>query len=174
MHINTTGDEARAAHAGWTETEPAHGDMSAASAAPGAVAELLERRVLLAVSNPGGPVLLFESFADPAFRGWIKDVEGTGTVSQALAPAAPARVGGESGKFTLPARSKRTELYVYPPEPRGAERWYASSVFVPADWRADPIRDVVMQWHEVPDWDLGEEIGRASCRKECRGRGAPE
>src|SRR4029453_17073122 len=96
--------------------------------------------------------------ADATFRGWTKDIEGSGTISQATRPSAPTRGGNEAGKVTLPEQNKRAELYVYPPEPRGAERWYAGSIFIPEDWKADEIRDIVMQWHEGPDWDLAAGV----------------
>jgi len=37
-----------------------------------------------------------------------------------------------------------------------AERWYGFSNYLPADFVADPMAEKIAQWHEVPDWDLGE------------------
>lgn len=36
------------------------------------------------------------------------------------------------------------------------ENWYGFSNFFPDDYISDPFPEVVAQWHEVPDWDLGE------------------
>lgn len=36
------------------------------------------------------------------------------------------------------------------------ERWYGFSNYLPADFVADPLAEKIAQWHEVPDWDMGE------------------
>jgi rhamnogalacturonyl hydrolase YesR len=120
------------------------------------VAEALERRVVLATTSPVGPVLFYDGFESDGFAGWTTDVMGSGTTQVVEKADAPVRAGFDSAKFTLPAGSRRSELYVYPPDPKGAERWYSTSVFVPQDYKADPLRDIVAQWHEEPDWHLGE------------------
>lgn len=60
-----------------------------------------------------------------------------------------------AGRFALPAGEQRSELYL-PPDPAGADRWYAFSIYIPEGWVNDPYRDIVAQWHEIPDWHLGE------------------
>ncbi len=42
--------------------------------------------------------------------------------------------------------------------PRG-EFWYGFSVYLPADYVADPIWEIVAQWHNYPDTSLGETWG---------------
>jgi len=36
------------------------------------------------------------------------------------------------------------------------ERWYGFSNYLPADFVTDPMAEKIAQWHEVPDWELGE------------------
>lgn len=36
------------------------------------------------------------------------------------------------------------------------ERWYGFSNYLPNDFVPDPLAEKIAQWHEVPDWDLGE------------------
>lgn len=38
----------------------------------------------------------------------------------------------------------------------GVDYWYGFSVFLPNDYVADPIWEIVAQWHAVPDKSLGE------------------
>src|SRR5688572_17280335 len=101
MLITTTETEERLAQ-GDVSAIDAIGSADSAPAVAGAVAEPLEKRVLLAVTNPGGPVIMYESFADGSFRGWTPDIEGSGTITRVTKPSAPTRVGNESGRFTLP------------------------------------------------------------------------
>jgi len=38
-----------------------------------------------------------------------------------------------------------------------ADRWFAFSLFLPSDWEIDDLsQDVVVQWHQIPDRELGE------------------
>ena len=80
---------------------------------------------------------------------------GAASFQAATAPTSPVRAGLGSAKFTLPAHTQRVEVALAA-EPAHAERWYAFSTYVPANWTADPYRDIVAQWHEMPDRDLGE------------------
>lgn len=36
------------------------------------------------------------------------------------------------------------------------ERWYGFSNYLPEDFVTDPLAEKIAQWHEIPDWDLGE------------------
>jgi len=36
------------------------------------------------------------------------------------------------------------------------ERWYGFSNFLPADYVSDPLAEMIAQWHDVPDFILGE------------------
>jgi len=54
------------------------------------------------------------------------------------------------------ALSKRSELRLSAVA-AGSEQWYGFRVMLPQGWDRDPgSYEVVGQWHEVPDWNLGE------------------
>lgn len=61
--------------------------------------------------------------------------------------------------------SKRSELAMpaernIPPSqqqfPQFGERWYAFKIFLPADYATDTSPEILAQWHNWPDQDLGE------------------
>lgn len=63
------------------------------------------------------------------------------------------------------AGSKRAELAIpaernTPPNqrqfPQFGERWYAFKIFLPADYATDTSPEILAQWHNWPDQDLGE------------------
>ncbi|MDB5296185.1 MAG: Oligopeptide/dipeptide transporter, C-terminal region, partial [Phycisphaerales bacterium] len=131
------------------------GSAKQARSAPCPVgAEPLEARRLMAVITPAGPILVYEDFESPTLSGWVKDKPGAGTIDTASGAGVPSYHGAKVGQFSLPAGNQRAELYQYPPEPKGAERWYSFSTFISADYADDPYRDIVAQWHEEPDKDL--------------------
>ena len=41
-------------------------------------------------------------------------------------------------------------------DPTG-ENWYGFSNFLTDDFVSDSVDEVIAQWHEIPDWDLGED-----------------
>ncbi len=54
------------------------------------------------------------------------------------------------------ALSKRSELAL-DSVAAGSEQWYGFRVMLPEGWDRDPgSYEVIGQWHEVPDWNLGE------------------
>jgi Polysaccharide lyase len=68
----------------------------------------------------------------------------------------PVRNGQHSVRFDLEKsdlplhNGSRAELGAEDPvEPRGAERWYGFSIFLPNSWAYDQAPEVVMQWHQV-------------------------
>jgi hypothetical protein len=73
-------------------------------------------------------------------------------VRAARAPE-PVRAGGSAARFELrradPAINggTRTELAT-PLEPRGAERWYAFSIYLPKSWQKDRSTEILAQWHQ--------------------------
>lgn len=53
--------------------------------------------------------------------------------------------------------SKRSELALNP-IPANSEMWYGFSAKLAPDWKDDPSSfEIVAQWHEIPDWNLGED-----------------
>jgi len=53
------------------------------------------------------------------------------------------------------AGSKRAELKLGE-VPANSEQWYAFSVFLPSSYKQDPSGEIIAQWHDLPDRDLGE------------------
>jgi hypothetical protein len=65
----------------------------------------------------------------------------------------PVRAGGASARFELrrgdPAINHNTRAELATPlEPRGAERWYAFSFFLPSDWARDRSPEILAQFHQ--------------------------
>lgn len=73
-----------------------------------------------------------------------------------------ARSGRNSVRFQLSktdpivANAKRSELVFKNNERLKVERWYTFSNFLPSDYTEDNDPDIVAQWHEIPDFALGE------------------
>ncbi|MFW5866980.1 MAG: polysaccharide lyase [Armatimonadota bacterium] len=76
----------------------------------------------------------------------------------------PARAGDHSMRFEWRREnsgesntSKKAHLWApMAPEPR-VERWWGFSMYIPADGgQADSKGEILVQWHGVPDFDLGE------------------
>jgi hypothetical protein len=65
----------------------------------------------------------------------------------------PVRAGGAAARFELRRddpvinEGTRAELAA-PPEPRGADRWYALSVYLPPSWARDRSPEIIAQWHQ--------------------------
>lgn len=56
--------------------------------------------------------------------------------------------------------SYRTEVSDHARRPQvqiGGEYWYGFSIYLPEDYVADAIWEIVAQWHGRPDFDLGED-----------------
>ncbi|AFY86261.1 polysaccharide lyase [Chroococcidiopsis thermalis] len=74
----------------------------------------------------------------------------------------PIRAGNQAIKFTLKKEDarlygvKRAELKLgeVPPD---SEIWYGFSVFLPSDYQQDPSSEIIAQWHDLPDKNLGEK-----------------
>nr|WP_296065427.1 polysaccharide lyase [uncultured Actinoplanes sp.] len=65
----------------------------------------------------------------------------------------PVRAGGASARFELvrgdPVINHNTRAELATPiEPRDAERWYAFSVYLPADWARDRSPEILAQFHQ--------------------------
>lgn len=73
----------------------------------------------------------------------------------------PVRSGNQAVRFTLKkddplvAGSKRAELKLGG-VPANSEQWYAFSVYLPPTYKQDPSGELIAQWHDVPDFELGE------------------
>lgn len=63
----------------------------------------------------------------------------------------------ELNKDDIPVHGgKRAELITWREPTPDAERWYRFSIFLPEEFGIDSVEEIVAQWHEVPDFDLGE------------------
>lgn len=82
----------------------------------------------------------------------------------------PRRAGQYAAKFTISKEDDlksdgirgedgiRVELKRYGLFPLNSERWYSFSIFLPDDYEADEkSREIVAQWHDIPDFILGEQ-----------------
>jgi hypothetical protein len=73
----------------------------------------------------------------------------------------PVRAGKQAVRISLKkddpfvAGSKRAELKLGG-VPANSEQWYAYSVFFPPSYKQDPSGEIIAQWHDIPDWELGE------------------
>lgn len=54
------------------------------------------------------------------------------------------------------ANGKRAELTLKPESKVQVERWYGLSFLFPKSYISDPEPETITQWHEWPDFDLGE------------------
>jgi len=119
--------------------------------------------VLLVFSAPASMdvnnLILQSSFENEAdFTNWQKETcrLGSLTISTEV-----ARTGNASARFELSKADVtdfknfvRSELRLN--SEKDKERWYGFCNYLPIDFIADPLAEKIAQWHEVPDWDLGE------------------
>lgn len=112
-------------------------------------------------STPGGANLLLTStFEDAsAFDKWMKEICRPSALQ--ISREVPARKGNASARFEF-AKSDVLNYngYVRAEIRQGSEtdgeRWYGFSNYLPGDFVTDQLAEKIAQWHEVPDWDLGE------------------
>lgn len=105
-------------------------------------------------------VSLYTAFEDAsAFNGWsLETCRPTAlTISHEVTP----RKGNGMARFEF-AKSDVTNYNgyvraeIHRESPTDAEHWYAFSNYLPTDFVSDPMAENIAQWHEVPDWDKGE------------------
>lgn len=75
-----------------------------------------------------------------------------------------ARTGCNAVRFELKRKDAvdynkyvRAELKQKFASDETGEMWYGFSNFLPGDYFADPVPEVIAQWHGRPDWDMGED-----------------
>lgn len=93
------------------------------------------------------------------FSNWKKEVGGSHSAQMVNSPV---RAGNQAVKFTLKkddplvSSSKRAELALGG-VPSNSDLWYSFSVFLPFSYQKDPSSsEIIAQWHDRPDRDLGE------------------
>jgi hypothetical protein len=121
---------------------------------PGAVLS----KVKEPTSQPELPFL--SDFETGSLEGWSKELC-CDTSAQVITN--PVRTGHYAVQFSLNQTdkdiqgSKRAELTLGKLiTPANAERWYGFSIYLPASYVPDLSSEIVAQWHEVPDFTLGE------------------
>lgn len=85
-------------------------------------------------------------------QGLVRREDGRAQVQVARAPE-PVRAGAAAARFELRRddpvinQGTRAELATAL-EPRGADRWYAFSVYLPPSWARDRSPEIIAQWHQ--------------------------
>ena len=105
-------------------------------------------------------LLLYCSFEDwTDVDKWEKEICKPGALTQTTLVA---RKGKASIRFELEKSDSskfrdavRAELRL--PGEKDRERWYGFSNYLPVNFEADPLAEIIAQWHEIPDWELGEK-----------------
>jgi hypothetical protein len=105
-------------------------------------------------SGVKGDALVFVSDFESGFSEWTAELCCS---YSAQIVNFPVRAGNQAVKFTLKKDdpSKRAELRLGAVPPN-SEQWYSFSVFLPSDYQQDPSDEIITQWHDLPDRDLGE------------------
>ena len=99
----------------------------------------------------------FESASD--FSKWSEEI--CRPTALTISSEVPARKGKSVARFEF-LKSDVTNYNgyvraeIHQESPTEAENWYGFSSYLPADFVADPMAEKIAQWHEIPDWDLGE------------------
>ena len=102
--------------------------------------------------------VIFVSNFESGFSEWGKELC---CAHSATIVTSPVRAGKQAIKFTLNksdpdvASSKRAELK-RGTVPANSEEWYGFSLLLPLNYTADPSYEIIAQWHEYPDKNLGE------------------
>lgn len=110
---------------------------------------------VLAVSLMGvANSTVFNSGFESGFTGWKKELC---CKHSAQIVSSPKREGNHAIKLTLyksdPSRWAELKLN---PVPANSEWTYRFSTFVPTNYATDTSYEIIAQWHEIPDFDLGE------------------
>lgn len=54
------------------------------------------------------------------------------------------------------AGGKRSEIIFHQEKYPNIDRWYKFNTYFSSDYGIDSIPEIIAQWHEIPDWDIGE------------------
>ena len=112
------------------------------------------------VPSNGQNVTLTTTFEDAsAFNGWAKEIcrPTALTISSEVTPRKGKGVARfEFMKSDVTNYNGYVRAEIHRDCPTDAENWYAFSNYLPTDFVTDPMAEKIAQWHEVPDWDLGE------------------
>jgi hypothetical protein len=111
-------------------------------------------------SSNGQNLVLYSAFESSTdFSKWSEEI--CRPTALTISSEIPARKGKSSARFEF-AKSDVTNYNgyvraeIHQDSPPDAENWYGFSSYLPTDFVADPMAEKIAQWHEIPDWDLGE------------------
>ncbi|HEY4109096.1 heparin lyase I family protein [Puia sp.] len=111
-------------------------------------------------TNTGQNLTLYSAFESTAdFSKWSEEI--CRPTALTISSEIPARKGKTSARFEF-AKSDVTSYNgyvraeIHQDSPPDAENWYGFSSYLPTDFVKDPMAEKIAQWHEIPDWDLGE------------------
>ena len=115
---------------------------------------------LPATTPPSSANLLLEStFEDnSSFDKWIKEIcrPGALMISTEVARKGKSAARFEFMKSDVTNYNRFVRSEIRQGSDADGERWYGFSNYLPSDFVTDPLAEKIAQWHEVPDWDLGE------------------
>lgn len=101
-------------------------------------------------------VSTFESTSD--FNKWNKEICRSSALQ--ISNEVPARKGSYSTRFELTKSDvlnyRYTRAEIRQKSFAEAEKWYGFSNYLPGDFITDPLAEKIAQWHDIPDFDLGE------------------
>ena len=115
----------------------------------------------LLTAGIGYAATIFSSGFESGFTGWGKELCCFYSAVIGTSPTYPVREGTHSVKFTLNKTdpdvqgSKRAELRLGT-IPANSEYTYRFSIFIPTTYQRDVSPEILTQWHEFPDFNLGE------------------
>jgi hypothetical protein len=105
-------------------------------------------------------ILLESTFeSDTDFNKWHKEIcrPSALVISREVTPRKGNGVARfEFAKSDVTNYNKYVRAEIRQPSHTEAERWYGFSNYLPADFVTDPLAEKIAQWHEVPDFDKGE------------------
>jgi hypothetical protein len=109
--------------------------------------------------STGNNLMLTSTFENELdFKSWNKEICRWTAVQLSNEVA---RKGQTSVRFELTKQdvldfSGFTRAEIRRPCETEAERWYGFSNFLPTGYAADGLAEMIAQWHDIPDFDLGE------------------
>lgn len=118
----------------------------------------------LAAGTARAKVTFTDGFEGPELAGWGKELPGP---EAGRIVGSPVRAGKGAARFECTrdqrdvSNSKRAEITRHGsggPNSANRDCWFGWSLYLPTDWKIDPgSPEIVTQWHEQPDIEMGED-----------------
>ncbi|MGK7911397.1 MAG: polysaccharide lyase [Synechococcus sp.] len=110
-----------------------------------------------------GPILVEEDFESGSLSKWSQEDLCCDHSLQFV--SSPTRNGSQAAAFEwtyddlpLTKQRARSEIKRYGLFGLGTERWYSVSTYLPEDYETADASNLVVQWHDFPDFFLGEKF----------------